>query len=59
MVHLSISIIAALAIAISTWDATGSLALSLLAYVLTGSLVLTMSLISDWLDIRSEDRDSD
>lgn len=53
MIHIVVSIVAALALAVATYTATGSLLVSFLAYVATGMTVLMMVLLSGYLDIRS------
>lgn len=50
MAHLIVSTIAALAMAMATHDATGSLLLAFLAYSATGTLVLLAALVSAAFD---------
>ena len=50
MKHIVVSVIAALAMSIVTYDATASLVAAFLAYVGTGTLVLTMALLAGFFD---------
>ena len=51
MNHIVVSVVAALAVSIATYGATGSLWTSFLAYVGTGTTVLLMALLSGYLDV--------
>lgn len=58
MVYLLVSIISAMAIALSVYAETGSFLLAFAAYSLTGTLVLTSVLVSAFFDMRAEDREA-
>lgn len=49
MKHIIVSVIAALAMSIVAYDATGSFVAAFLVYVGTGSLVLTMALLAGFM----------
>jgi len=53
--HLLVSVTAALAMSIATFSTTGSLMVSFLAYVATGTTVLLLALLSGYLDLMSDD----
>lgn len=57
MNYLLVSIISAFAIAISVYAETSSILLSLIAYSLTGTVVLSTVLVSGYFDMRADDSD--
>lgn len=57
MVYLLVSIISAMAIAISVYAETSSLLLAFVAYSLTGTLVLSSVLVSAFFEMRAEDKE--
>jgi len=48
MGHLIVSFLAALAMAISTYDVTGSILWTLAAYSVTGTLTLVIAILADF-----------
>ncbi|NNE89504.1 MAG: hypothetical protein HKN27_15655 [Silicimonas sp.] len=58
MVYLVVSIISAMAIALSVYVETSSFWLAFAAYSLTGTLVLSSVLVSAFFAIRAEDEDA-
>ena len=59
MVYLLVSVVSAMAIAISVYAQTSSFLLAFAAYSLTGTLVLSTVLLSAFLDHRAETKVED
>lgn len=55
MVYLVVSIVSAMAIAVSVYVETSSFLLAFAAYSLTGTLVLSSVLLSAFFEVRADD----
>lgn len=55
MVHLFAAFIAALAVAVSAYDATGSYVLAFIAYSISGTFTLIMAVLFDYYSSADQD----